>query len=206
MSLRKAGLCEQNQMSDVLQHGLDVRGGQFAAEYIAKFGRDQKWGLSREVTMHAAKTGSDNKGAHPFQLLAWADAGDGQAVEQFREYALAFEGKRMLSWSRGLKKLLTGADETTDDEAADREMLDEDMVGRIDGEALSVIQSRRLLDHFLEFVANNCGDPDTAQAQIDEYLKLAREIIPRGARGTVKRKMFCAGFEYVDMETQEVTA
>ena len=58
-------------MNDVLEHGLDIRGGQYAAEYIAKFGKEQKWGLSREVTMHAAKTGSDNKGAHPFQLLAW---------------------------------------------------------------------------------------------------------------------------------------
>lgn len=201
MALRKAGLCEQHQMSDVLAHGLDVRGGQFAAEYIAKFGREQKWGLSREVTMHASKVGSDSKGAHPFQLLAWADEGDGLAVEQFREYAQAFEGKRMLSWSRGLKKELTGTDETTDEEAADREMPEEERVGRIDSAALSILQSRQLLAHFLQFVATNCGGED-AQAQIDEYLNLAREMIPRSARGDVKRKMHSRGFMHTDCEKE----
>jgi hypothetical protein len=202
MSLRKAGLCEQHQMSDVLAHGLDVRGGQYAAEYIAKFGKEQKWGLSREVTMHAAKTGSDNKGAHPFQLLAWAEEGDGLAVEQFREYAEAFEGKRMLSWSRGLKKELTGTEETTDEEAAEREMPEEEKVGRIDSEGLSVLHSRRLLGHFLAFVAQFCHDPDTAQDHIDEYLSIARQEFPRSAKGDVKVKMWCRGFMHVDKEKE----
>lgn len=200
MALRNAGLCEQHQMSDVLAHGLDVRGGQYAAEYIAKFGREQKWGLSREVTMHAAKTGSDSKGAHPFQILAWAEDGDGLAVDQFREYSEAFEGKRMLSWSRGLKKELTGTDETSDEEAADRDMPEEVVVGRIDSEGLAILQSRRLLAHFMEFVANNCGDPDRAQANIDDYLKIAKEDFPRVARGDVKVKLWSRGFMHVDRE------
>jgi hypothetical protein len=202
MALRKSGLCEQHQMSDVLAHGLDVRGGQYAAEYIAKFGREQKWGLSREVTMHAQKLGSDNKGAHPFQLLAWAEEGDGLAVEQFREYVLAFEGKRMLSWSRGLKKELTGLDETSDEEAADSAMPEEQNIGRIDSEGLAILQSRRLLGPFLEFVAQQCADPDTAQAHIDEYLALAKELVPRTARGEVKVKMWSRGFMHVDREKQ----
>jgi hypothetical protein len=202
MALRKAGLCEQNQMSDVLAHGLDVRGGQYAAEYIAKFGREQKWGLSREVTMHAAKVGSDNKGAHPFQLLAWAEHGDGLAVEQFREYVNAFEGKRMLSWSRGLKKELTGADETSDEEAADREMPAEENVGRIDSEGLAILQSRRLLGPFLEFVMQHCVDRETAQEYIDEYLAAVRETVPRTARGEVKVKMWSRGFMHVDREKE----
>lgn len=199
MSLRKAGLCEQNEMSDVLAHGLDVRGGQFAAEYIAKFGKDQKWGLSREVTMHAAKVGSDNKGAHPFQLLAWAEEGDTDAVAQFREYAEAFEGKRMLSWSRGLKKELTGLDELTDEEAADQVLPEEAIAGRIDAEALSVLQSRRLLPNFLGYVAEHCSDQDTAQADIDAYLVYARTL-PKVARGEVKVKMHGRGFMHVDEE------
>ena len=202
MALRKSGLCEQHQMSDVLAHGLDIRGGQYAAEYVAKFGHEQKWGLSREVTMHAAKVGSDNKGAHPFQLLAWAEEGDGLAVEQFREYVEAFEGKRMLSWSRGLKKELTGTDETSDDEAADREMPEEMNIGRIDSEGLAILQSRRLLAPFLQFVAEHCSDPETAQAHIDEYLALAKEMIPRSARGDVKVKMWSKGFMHVDREKE----
>jgi hypothetical protein len=199
MALRKAGLCEQSQMSDVLAHGLDVRGGQYAAEYIAKFGKEQKWGLSREVTMHAAKVGSDAKGAHPFQLLAWAEEGDGAAVEQFREYAEAFEGKRMLSWSRGLKKALTGDDETSDEEAAERDMPNEEHIGRIDSEALSVLHSRRLLGDFLTFVATYCIQPETWQADIDEYIVWAKEQ-PRNARGEVKVKMWSRGFMHVDKE------
>lgn len=204
MALRKAGLCEQHQMSDVLAHGLDIRGGQYAAEYIAKFGKEQKWGLSREVTMHAAKTGSDNKGAHPFQLLAWAEEGDGLAAMQFREYAEAFEGKRMLSWSRGLKKELTGEDEMSDDQAADREMPEEEKVGRIGSEGLAILQSRRLLGHFLAFVAQACTDPDTAQQHIDEYLQIAREEVPRTAKGDVKVKLWQRGFMHVDKEKEYV--
>lgn len=199
MALRKAGLCQQNEMSDVLAHGLDVRGGQYAAEYIAKFGKEQKWGLSREVTMHAAKVGTDNKGAHPFQLLAWAEEGDTEAVLQFREYAEAFEGKRMLSWSRGLKKEFTGREELTDEQAADQALPEETVAGRIDGEALSVLQSRRLLPNFLAFVAHHCSDPSCAQAIIDEYLEFARTQ-PKIARGEVKVKMHSRGFMHVDRE------
>jgi len=199
ISLRKAGLCEQSQMSEVLQYGLDVRGGQFAAEYIAKFGRDQKWGLSREVTMHAAKIGTDTKGAHPFQLLAWADEGDVLAAAQFLAYCQAFEGKRMLSWSRGLKKDLTGTEEITDEQAAEREMPDEEIVGHIGSEGLSIIQSRHLLANFLQFVAEHCGSDD-AQGHIDEYLRLAKEMVPRNARGVVKVKLHSCGFEHVDKE------
>lgn len=199
VALLKAGLCDQGEMSDVLAHGLDVRGGQFAAEYIAKFGKDQKWGLSREVTMHAAKRGTDSKGAHPFQLLAWADEGDTDAVAQFREYAEAFEGKRMLSWSRGLKKELTGLDDTTDEQAADQEMPDESVAGRIDSEALAILQSRRLLSNFLAYVAAYCSDKDTAQADIDAYIDYARTL-PRIAAGQVKVKMHYKGFMHVDRE------
>jgi hypothetical protein len=202
MSLRKAGLCDQSEMSDVLAHGLDVRGGQYAAEYVAKFGKEQKWGLSREVTMHAAKVGTDNKGAHPFQLLAWAEEGDGAAVEQFREYAAAFEGKRMLTWSRGLKKELTGLDDTTDEQAADQVLPEETVAGQIDADALSVLQSRRLLPNFLGFVATYCTDPETAQADINAYLTYARTL-PKLTRGTVKRKLWQRGFMHVDAEEME---
>jgi hypothetical protein len=204
MALRKSGLCEQNEMSDVLAHGLDVRGGQYAAEYVAKFGKEQKWGLSREVTMHASKVGSDSKGAHPFQLLAWAEEGDTEAVAQFREYAEAFEGKRMLSWSRGLKKALTGTDETTDEQAAEQEMPDEAIAGRIDAEDLSVLQSRRLLPNFLAFVAGYCADVATAQADIDAYMEFARAM-PKIARGEVKVKMHSRGFMHVDREANPIT-
>lgn len=199
MALRKVGLCEQNQMSDVLAHGLDVRGGQYAAEYVAKFGRDQKWGLSRELTMHAAKVGSDAKGSHPFQLLAWAEKGDIDSAVKFREYVEAFNGKRMLSWSKGLKKLLLNEDDMTDEEAADKDLPEEVTFGRIDSDSLSVLQSRNLLPNFLGFVAELCIDVDQAQTEIDEYIAWAKTV-PRVGRGDVKVKMWSKGFMYVDRE------
>jgi hypothetical protein len=201
-SLRKTGLCEQDQMNSVIEHGLDVRGGQYAAEYIAKFGSEQKWGLSREVTMHAAKTGTEkNGGAHPFQLLAWAGEGDGQAAAQFREYAEAFEGKRMLSWSRGLKKELTGTEELTDEEAAEQAAPEEAVVGDLDAAGLSVLHARKLLANFIAYVATHCDNPDTAQADIDDYLEWAR-MQDRQARGNVKQKMHFKGFTYTDAEKE----
>lgn len=199
MALRKAGLCEQSQMNDVLEHGLDIRGGQYAAEYIAKFGKEQKWGLSREVTMHAAKTGSDTKGAHPFQLLAWAGAGDGLAAEQFREYAEAFEGKRMLTWSPGLKKDLTGKEEISDEDAAEVEMPEEAVAGHIDSAALAVLQSRSQMGNFLGYVAQYCTDQGRAQDDIDAYIEAVRAL-PRTSRGEVKVKMHSRGFMHVDQE------
>lgn len=198
MALLKAGLCDKGDMTKVLEHGLDVRGGQHAAEYIAKFGKEQKWGLSREATMHACKTGTkkdgEYHGAHPFQLLAWAEGGDGAAVEQFREYAEAFKSKRMLSWSPGLKKELLGVDDDSDEEAADRDMPEELDIGTITSEALSILHKRRLLGNFLGYVGEYCSNPETWQEDIDAYLSWAKTLTPT-ARGEVKVKMWSRGSE-----------
>jgi len=211
-ALRKAGLCERDQMSDVLAHGLDVRGGQYAAEYVAKFGRDQKWGMSREITAHAAKVGADAKGLHPFALLDMVHSGrtdkgltPDMAATKFREYVEVFEDKRkrMLSWSKGLKKLLLNEDEISDEEAADIDLPEEVTVGFITSEDLSVLQSRYLLPNFLAYVADYCFDPDQAQAEIDDYIAWAKTR-QRSARGDVKVKMWSKGFMYVDRESENV--
>jgi hypothetical protein len=215
MALRKAGLCEQNQMSDVLEHGLDVRGGQYAAEYVAKFGQDQKWGMSREITGHAAKTGIDNKGLHPFALLDMVHAGRTDkgltpelAAAKFREYVAVFEGKRMLSWSKGLKAKLLNEEDITDEEAAERELPEEKTVGYLTSEDLSVIQARHLLPNFLAYVADYCHDIDTSQDEINEYIVWAKTV-PRVARGDVKVKTWTSspleakgarGYRFTDEE------
>jgi hypothetical protein len=191
-ALLKVGLCGPAQMSDVLDHGLDVRGGQYAAEYVAKFGRDTKWGLSRELTMHAAKTGGSAKGAHPFQLLEWAGQGDGQAAAQFREFVQAFTGRRMLTWTPGLKAAL-GLDELeeTDEELAAAQLPEEEHVGAITAEDLSVLTARNMLGRFLAFVAEYCYDPSTAQADIDDFMAFAREH-ERKASGTISAPYWSA--------------
>jgi len=79
--LLKTGLGEQRKLHDMLQHALNVRGGNQAAEYIAKYGRDERWGQSSEMTKHYAKQGGAGQRDGldhftPFQLLAWAGNGD----------------------------------------------------------------------------------------------------------------------------------
>jgi hypothetical protein len=216
-SLLKVGLCVPSDRTKVLEHGLDVRGGQYAAEYAAKFGMEQKWGLSREVAMNVCKTGMkvdrEYHGAHPFQLLAWAENGDGEAAAQFREYAEAFDGKRMLTWSRNLKKELLGTEDEDDATLPDDPLPEEQHVGRITSESLSILHSRRLLGEFLTYVAVHCIDLDSSQEYIDEYFKAIAEHVPRTARGDVKVKMWTRaksgsslgssdGFMYVDREKE----
>jgi hypothetical protein len=193
-----------------MAHGLDVRGGEKAADYVSKFGRDEKWGMSREITAHAAKVGADNKGLHPFALLDMVHSGrtdkgltPDMAAEKFREYVRVFEDKRkrMLSWSKGLKKLLLNEDDISDEQAADVDLPEETTVGFISSEELSVLQSRHLLANFLAYVADYCFDPEQAQQEIDDYIAWAKTV-PRGARGTVKMKMHSRGFMYVDQEMQ----
>jgi hypothetical protein len=192
-ALVKVGLAEPAQRSDVLAHGLDVRGGQYAAEYVSKFGRDAKWGLSREVAMQAGKTGGvREKGVHPMQLVEWAAKGDGEAAVLFREYAEAFKGRSMLQWSPGLKAALGVDDDTrTDEELAALALPDEQPVAEITPEDLSALHARRMLGQFLAFVAEYCYQPDTAQADVNDFLRYVRER-DRVASGVISKPYYAA--------------
>lgn len=117
------GLADNSQRSDLLAHAFQMQGGERTAEYVAKFGRDEKWGLSRELTGARWKVGARATlagGVHvtPFQLLAWAADGDALAAGLFRCYAERFAGKRAITWSPGLKTAL-GVRELDDAEAAE---------------------------------------------------------------------------------------
>lgn len=92
--------------------GVDVRGARYAAEYVAK------WGFANELSGGASKRGKHN-GRTPWQLLADATDGDQRAAWLWREFALAFFGKRQLFWSRGLRKKLELAPELTEQELLD---------------------------------------------------------------------------------------
>lgn len=108
-AVEKAGLGKINE------HGFDVRGGDHAAEYVAKYGREPSdetrrqqnswWTASHELTKGHAKQGQRMKGATPFTLLRWyMENGDHQAGALFAEYADAFQGRAQLYWSPGLRK------------------------------------------------------------------------------------------------------
>ena len=95
-----------------LDHGCQVDDGTKAAQYVAK----GVWGLESEVTKGHVKKGKRGSRT-PFDLLRDYMRGDKQAGAIWRAYAQAFEGRRQLYWSNGLKKLLAIA-ELSDEEIA----------------------------------------------------------------------------------------
>jgi hypothetical protein len=94
--------------------GCRIDGGDQAANYVTK----GVWGLESEVTKGHQKTGK--KGSRtPLDLLKCFMQGETKAGALWRVYASAFEGKRQLYWSNGLKKLLSVAD-LSDEEIANK--------------------------------------------------------------------------------------
>lgn len=93
-------------------HGVDVRDGQYAAEYAAK------WGLTHELTKANSKRGKTD-GLTPFDLLRVAVHGSSAEAAtarlMFAEYAAASHGKRQLVFSTGLRKMY-GLDVEVEDE------------------------------------------------------------------------------------------
>lgn len=199
-ALLKAGLGSQDKVSWMWEHGLDLRGGQYAADYVAKFGRDAKWGVSSEITRQHAKIGMRAIAEHsghvtPFQILAWSAAGDAEADHLFRDYAAAMEGKRMLYWSPGLKARL-GVAELDDEDIAGADDADRDqegkpverMVATITADDLSLITSRHALGELLEFVAM-VHDPGAVAECVVDFLDHLRTRPKRG-RGDVRIKLW----------------
>lgn len=98
----------------VNEHGFDLRGGDYAADYVAKFGKEPSdqskaaarawWTASHELTKGHTKQTVRLKGATPFTLLRWYREGDAEAGALFVEYATAFKGRAQLYWSPGLRK------------------------------------------------------------------------------------------------------
>lgn len=174
--LEKAGLVDGSNREWATKYGLDVRGGKEAAEYIAKWGHDERWGMSGELTSSHAKIGQrDTWGTKdhytPFQLLAMSKAGDGHATCAFREFVKEFDGRRMLSWTRGLKDHFGIAEMEDEEAAAEQELAlqDEHQCGEIEAEQLQVLVKWGQYGRFLAFVAE-FGYLDNFQTEIDRWI------------------------------------
>lgn len=192
--LFRCGLGDQTKLTDMMNHALNVRGGEKAAEYIAKFGRDEKWGASSELTRSHAKIGAAGERwgvLHftPFQLLIWAEQGDGWAVHRFREFADAVEGKRALVWSPKLKAALGVED--VDEEAwaqQDEPTAEQVLIGSISSEQFAILQSRKHIPQFLEYAATCAHD----QADLDDYIASIKTL-DRVASGSLLVRRFRGG-------------
>jgi len=103
-------------------HGVDIKGGDYAAKYVTKFGQEDKkdWSIEHELTKANVKKG--RKGSRsPFQFLDDYIDGDKRAGALFIEYSQAFKGKRQLTWSRGLKAEFDLQEKSDDDIAHEQE-------------------------------------------------------------------------------------
>jgi hypothetical protein len=104
----KAGLDAPSE-----KHGLDLQAGNKAGHYVAK------WGLEHELTKGHVKKGKENSRT-PFDILrSYTELENEADLNLFKLYYFAFKGTRQLNWSKGLKKLVSKAEEKTDQEIVD---------------------------------------------------------------------------------------
>ena len=159
------------------ENGLDVSGGEYAAQYVSK------WGLEHELTKGHIK--KSNKGYSPWDLLrAFMETGDlsneihdkhRDTVDvmfspgaYFQEYAHIMRGKRQLYWSKGLKELLN-VDVKTDEELANEEVEDDLHIGNLTLSQWRLILRKDKRGTVLE-IANLGGMPAVLE-YIDKLLK-----------------------------------
>lgn len=190
--LVKVGLCDRSQLTDAMKHSFNVRGGAKAAEYIAKYGRDERWGQSAELTKSHAKTAGKRvapKTWHhtPFQLLQLIRDGAADFIPAWREYVDAFKGKRMLTWTPGLKAHFDIAELDDEDLAAEgvAPKADEVWVATLSHEQFVMVTACAKLGALLQFVAIH-GAIENAQSQVDAWV--AMECRRAVASGDVRRR------------------
>lgn len=80
-TLIKVGIADRSQINDMLKAAFDVQNGDYAAEYVAKFGHEateasktiteNHWGASSEMTKSYAKVGKRLGGRTPEQCAAY---------------------------------------------------------------------------------------------------------------------------------------
>jgi hypothetical protein len=132
-----------------LKHGLDLKDGSYAEDYISK------WGLEEEMTKSHLKRGKLGS-LTPFDLLHLSIENeplydDVRPSKLFQEYALVFKGTRQLSWSKGLKSLLKIAD-VTDEEIAEETDKTSFIVLDVTTLTFALIKKNKVRHLYLEWV------------------------------------------------------
>ncbi len=106
------------------KRGVDVRVMESAAEYVAKFGREPRWGVGSEMAKQHTK-GGKVQSMTPFDLLRRYHEGSDDGSHRrfgalFVTFAKAFFGKRQIVWTDGLKELF-GIEQRSDESIAEEE-------------------------------------------------------------------------------------
>nr|MBK6000655.1 hypothetical protein [Acinetobacter baumannii] len=160
-----------------MTHGLDLRDGTYADQYVSK------WGIESELTKGHVKKGR-NGGYTPFDLLQFSMYNESvfekDCGKLFQEFAIAMKGSRQLVWSRGLKALLE-LEEKTDEELAEETEKDAISLRTIDDFIFSLLCHYQKRWDFLRCLErdyeNGCfGTGETEQLLIDilekEHIRL----------------------------------
>lgn len=129
------------------KRGVDVRFMESSAEYVAKFGREPRWGAGSELAKQHIKSGKVAS-MSPFDLLRRYHEGSDDGSHKrfgglFVEFAKCFFGKRQIVWSDGLKQLF-GIEQKTDEEISLEEAEDARELVRITGQQwLTVLRQKQ---------------------------------------------------------------
>ena len=178
--LIKCNLGDNTKLTEMMGHALDVRGGEDAAAYIAKYGREERWGVTSELTRPHSKVGLGNESMTPFGLLAaYKELGEALAGEKFKEFAGVFLGRRLITWSEGLRAQFA-IDETDDQQAAESsDVPDEHYVGQLDTDQWKVVLSRNARVDLMRYAAECCSNPDTAQDDLNDFVESLKSTAQR---------------------------
>lgn len=177
-----------SKLRHLLTRCYTVQCGAFAAEYIAKFGKEAGgWGLSDELTKGHTKVARRVGHTTPWGLLQDHLDGDKRATWLFREYAEAFTGKRQLFWSPGLKAALGIAEVADEDLAAAPDRRCDETVIRLTDDQWRIILSRNARYDALRVAARD-GKPgvlvllrelaDASPGYSDSYTETGRAFAP----------------------------
>lgn len=182
-SLLKSGLGDIGAITDMMEHALDIRGGEDAAAYIAKYGREEQWGITSELTRSHSKKSVAEDSLTPFGMLALADAGDGQAAALFKEFAHAFLGKRLVTFSKGMRaRFGLTADKESDEDAAVVPGEEESFVGHLNTDQWKVVLRTDARAELLKYAAECCHNYETAQDDLNDFVEALKEA-PRRSLG-----------------------
>lgn len=127
--------------------GVNVIVMESAAEYVAKFGREPRWGVGSEMAKQHSKVGHA-KSLTPFDLLRFYHEGSSDGSHKrfgalFVIFAKAFFGKRQIIWSDGLKELF-GIKQVSDEQIAEDESDDAAELVRISAAQWRCILHQRI--------------------------------------------------------------
>ena len=175
-TLIRTGLADRSQLNDMLKAAFDVQNGDYAAEYVAKFGHEateaskelthNHWGVSHELTKAHAKVGRRLGGRTPFTMLLDYIRGDKASGELFQEFGIQFKGKRQLFWSPKLRKMLALEEEKTDEQLAVEELPDREFVTVLDSKQWNLVLSRNARFEVLR-IAQDMGAEGVVELLLD---------------------------------------